>query len=59
MSKLIYIANVSPDGYTEDLLGNFDWTEPSGEVFAFITDLVRSCNTYLYGPGMYETMAVR
>jgi len=59
MSKLIYIANVSLDGSTEDSLGNFDWTEPSDEVFAFITDLVRSCDTYLYGPGMYETMAVR
>jgi dihydrofolate reductase len=58
MSKLIYIANVSVDGYIEDSHGNFDWTEPSDEYFAFITDLVRSCGTYLYGRRMYETMAV-
>jgi len=58
MSKLIYIANVSLDGYIEDSHGNFDWTAPSDEVFAFITDLVRSAGTYLYGRRMYETMAV-
>ena len=58
MSKLIYIANVSLDGYIEDAHGNFDWTTPNDEVFAFITDLVRSSGTYLYGRRMYETMAV-
>jgi len=58
MSKLIYIANVSLDGYIEDSHGNFDWTTPDDEVFAFITDLVRSAGTYLYGRRMYETMAV-
>ena len=58
MSKLIYIANVSVDGYIEDSHGNFDWTAPDDEVFAFITDLIRSAGTYLYGRRMYETMAV-
>jgi len=58
MGKLIYIANVSLDGYIEDSHGNFDWTAPNDEVFVFITDLVRSVDTYLYGRRMYETMAV-
>jgi dihydrofolate reductase len=58
MSKLIYIANVSLDGYIEDSGGSIDWTAPDDEVFAFITDLVRSAGTYLYGRRMYETMAV-
>ena len=58
MSKLIYIANVSLDGYIEDSSGNFDWTPPSDEVFAFITDLLRPAGTYLYGRRLYETMAV-
>src|SRR5262245_32460678 len=58
MSKLIYIANVSLDGYIEDANGNFDWTEPTDEYFAFITDLVRGAGTYLYGRRMYEAMAV-
>jgi len=58
MSKLIYIANVSLDGYIEDAHGNFDWTMPSDDYFAFITDLLRTSGTYLYGRRMYETMAV-
>jgi hypothetical protein len=41
MAKLIYVSNVSLDGYIKDEHGDFDWTEPSDEVFAFITDLVR------------------
>ena len=58
MARLIYVANVSLDGYVEDMDGRFDWTGPSDEVFAFITDLVRPVGTYLYGRRMYETMAV-
>ncbi len=38
MAKLIYISNVSLDGYIEDEHGSFDWTEPEDDVFAFITD---------------------
>ena len=58
MAKLIYVANVSLDCYIEDAHGRFDWTEPSDEVFTFITDLVRPVGTHLYGRRMYETMAV-
>lgn len=57
MAKLIYVANVSLDGYIEDVRGRFDWTEPADEVFTFITDLVRPAGTYLYGRRLYETMA--
>ena len=58
MARLIYITNVSLDGYTEDAHGRFDWTAPSDEFFAFITDLLRPAGLYLYGRRMYETMAV-
>ena len=58
MATLIYIANVSVDGYVEDSDGKFDWTAPSDDYFAFITDLVRPVGMYLYGRRMYETMAV-
>ena len=58
MAKLSYITNVSVDGYIEDARGSFDWTEPSDEVFSFITDLVRPVGTSLYGRRLYETMAV-
>ncbi len=58
MARLIYIANTSLDGYTEDRDGRFDFTVPSLEVFAAITELIRPVGTYLYGRRMYETMAV-
>ena len=58
MVKLIYVTNVSLDGFIEDEHGRFDWTEPDDEQFAFITDLIRPVGTYLYGRRLYESMAV-
>jgi dihydrofolate reductase len=58
MANLIYVTNTSLDGYTEDKEGTFDWTDPSEEVFRFITNLVRTMGTHLYGRRMYETMRV-
>src|SRR6266545_3340854 len=58
MATLIYASNMSLDGCTEDERGAFDWTRPDDEVFVFITDLMRSAGTYLYGRRMYDAMAV-
>ncbi len=58
MAKLIYASNMSLDGCTEDERGAFDWAPLDDEVFAFITDLMRSAGTYLYGRRMYHLMAV-
>src|SRR5579864_3329693 len=58
MAKLIYVSNVSLDGFIEDEQGSFDWSAPDDELFAFITELVRPIGTYLYGRRLYDTMAV-
>ncbi len=58
MAKLIYASNMSLDGWTEDERGGFDWAPPDDEVFVFITKLMGSAGTYLYGRRMYETLAV-
>ena len=58
MAKLIYVTNVSLEGYIEDEQGSFDWTQPDDDVFVFITDLVRPVGTHLYGRRLYDTMAV-
>jgi len=58
MGKLIYASNMSLDGWTEDARGAVDWAPPNDDVFVFITDLMRSAGTYLYGRRMYDTMAV-
>ena len=56
MSKLIYITNVSLDGYIEDTTGAFDWGNPD-QIFDFITELMRPIGTHLLGRRLYETMA--
>jgi dihydrofolate reductase len=57
MSKLIYATPTSLDGYIADN-GNFEWSAPDDEVFAFISDVLRPIGTYLYGRRTYETMAI-
>jgi dihydrofolate reductase len=56
MAKLIYIANASLDGYTEDRDGGIDWGGPDEEYFTSINGLQRQVGTYLYGRRMYESM---
>jgi len=56
MADLVYTANISVDGYTEDLDGRIDWSTPGEEVFSFIRELERPAGTYLYGRRMYEAM---
>ncbi len=56
MTKLIYSAITSLDGYVADEDGNFQWAEPDEEVHTFINDLERPIGTYLYGRRMYEVM---
>ncbi len=58
MANLIFVANTSLDGYTEDKDGKFDWTAPSEELFRLYTNLVRAARTHLLGRRMYETMMV-
>jgi dihydrofolate reductase len=56
VTKLIYSAITSLDGYVADEDGNFDWAAPDEEVHAFVNDLERPIGTYLYGRRMYEVM---
>jgi dihydrofolate reductase len=58
LSRLIYSALASFDGYVEDERGKFDWAAPDEEVHAFVNELERPIGTHLYGRRMYETMVV-
>jgi dihydrofolate reductase len=58
MAKLIYLFNVSLDGYIADEDGKFDWGAPDEEYYSFINDLLRPVGTYLYGRRLYELMQV-
>jgi dihydrofolate reductase len=57
MARLIYVSNMSLDGFMSDTAGNFDWSEPSDQLHAFFNDLIRPIGTHLYGRSMYEVMS--
>lgn len=57
MAKLIYVTNMSLDGYIEDKHGAFNLYPHNDDVFAATTDLIRAVGTFLYGRRLYETMA--
>lgn len=56
MAELRFTGNTSLDGFVNDANGEIGFTEPSEEVFVFITQLEREVGTYLYGRRLYETM---
>ena len=58
MANLIYVTNMTVDGYIEDERGAFDFGPVDAEVFRSHTDLVRSAGTFLYGRRLYDSMAV-
>ncbi len=58
MGRLIYLTNISLDGYIADRDGSFDFSAPSAEGHAFINDIVRATGTHLYGRRNYDVMTV-
>jgi dihydrofolate reductase len=56
VSKLIYSAIASLDGYVADAGGRWDWSFPDREVHAHVNDRSRPIGTQLYGRRMYEVL---
>lgn len=56
MRKLIYLMNMSLDGYVEDANGSLDWTIIDEEIHQFFNDQEREFEVSLYGRRLYETM---
>jgi dihydrofolate reductase len=57
MGKLIYVMNVSLDGYVETADHSLDWTVVDDEVHTWFNDHERSLAASLYGRRLYELMA--
>ena len=57
MRKVIYLMNLSLDGFVEGPDGKFGWSEPDEEVHRFHNQIARDLGAFLYGRRMYETMA--
>jgi len=58
MAKLIYFMPMSLDGFIAGETDRLNWSPPSEEVSAFISDQHRPIGTYLYGRKEYEVMRV-
>lgn len=56
MSKLIYLMNVSLDGYVAAPDGGLDWTIVDEELHTWFNDELRKSAAELYGRRLYETM---
>ncbi len=56
--SIVYLMNVSLDGYVEGPDGKFDWTVPDEEVHRFHGEIAGGMGAFLYGRRLYETMAV-
>ena len=57
MGKLIYLMNVSLDGFVETTDHSLDWTTVDDELHTWFNDQTRAVEASLYGRRMYELMA--
>jgi dihydrofolate reductase len=57
LGKLIYLMNVSLDGYVETLDHSLAWTHVDDEIHAWFNDQLRATDASLYGRRLYEVMA--
>jgi dihydrofolate reductase len=56
MGKLVYLMNVSLDGYVETSDHSLDWTTVDEEIHCWFTDRSRETDAFLYGRRIYELM---
>jgi dihydrofolate reductase len=57
VGKLIYLMNVSLDGFIETPDHSLDWTNVDDELHTWFNDQTRSLDASLYGRRLYELMA--
>lgn len=57
MGKLVYLFNVSLDGFVETVDHSLDWTAVDDELHTWFNEQERSLDASLYGRRLYEVMA--
>lgn len=57
MGKLIYLMNVSLDGYVETVDHGLEWAKVDEELHSWFNDGMRAVDASLYGRRLYEVMA--
>jgi dihydrofolate reductase len=57
MGKVVYLMNVSLDGYVETPDHGLDWAKVDDEIHAWFNDRLRETGAVVYGRRLYELMA--
>ena len=57
MGKVIYLMNVSLDGFVETPDHSLDWAIVDDEIHAWFNDEIREAGAFVYGRRLYEVMA--
>jgi dihydrofolate reductase len=57
MGRLIYLLNVSLDGFVESSDHGLEWATVDNELHAWFNEQTRNTDAMLYGRGLYETMS--
>ncbi len=57
MGRLVYLMNVSLDGFVETPDHGLDWANVNEEVHRWFTDRLRETSVAVYGRRLYEVMA--
>jgi dihydrofolate reductase len=57
MGKLIYLLNVSADGFIETREHGLEWANVDEEIHTWFNDQMRTLDATLYGRRLYEVMA--
>ena len=57
MGKVVYLMNVSLDGFVETPDHGLDWAIVDDEIHSWFNDQVREAGAFVYGRRLYEVMA--
>jgi dihydrofolate reductase len=57
MGKVVYLMNVSLDGFVETPDHSIDWAKADDELFAWFTDHARETDLSVYGRRLWDVMA--
>ncbi len=57
MGKVVYLMNVSVDGYVETPDRSLDWSTVDDETYAWFVDQTRKTDVSVYGRRLWEVMA--
>ena len=57
MGKVVYLMNVSLDGFVNTADGSLDWTLVDEELHSWFNEHEREAGAFVYGRRLYEVMA--